>query len=119
MSTNEQLMEQCRKEAPYKVVWRSDCHVPTYVIHGGPVHIAAFWGAIDNAENECNRLNAVHAAALYAERSKPRTGLPVEEVMEVVAKWDIDTLYWNDTAKAQRELRERLTAKLNTNDTTP
>lgn len=50
-----------------------------------------------------------YAAALYAERSKPRTGLTVEEMMEVVEPLCIGEA-------TSSSIRARLTAKLNSYD---
>ena len=66
------LMEQCRRDAPYSVLRLNDRHTPTYVIHGGPVHISAFWVTERDAKSECDLLNAIHAQALYDERSKAK-----------------------------------------------
>lgn len=79
------IMEQCRAEAPYKVVWLSEHRVPTYVIYGGPHHIASFWASRREAQSECDQINAVYAAALYSERSKGM--LTVEEVMDCIDQW--------------------------------
>lgn len=78
------LMEQCRAEAPYTVLKLSDRYTPTYVIQGGPVHIAAFWVTEREAQSECDLLNAVHAQALFDERSKATKVLTDEELKMMV-----------------------------------
>lgn len=107
MSTNDTLMEQCRREAPYTILRLNDRHAPTYVLYGGPYHVASFWVTHREAQSACDQLNAVHAAAMYAERSKPRTGLSVEEIMECIPK-AIERGQLNETY-----LRKALTEKLN------
>lgn len=53
-----------KDKRPYKAIRLTDRHVPTWVIHGGPVHIAAFWSSESDAIYRCKELNDVHEAAI-------------------------------------------------------
>lgn len=105
MTPNDALMEQCRREAERAYTYPNKeipdpCNVGRYLME------CAF----------VDQQREAYAAALYAERSKPRTSLSVDEVMDEVRKW------YSDPQRAglgmtMRDnwnmLHARLTAKLN------
>lgn len=105
MSTNDQLIEQCRREAEERYpmpVFNSHAYINT-------TDVALAHAVVSARQEAC-------AAALYAERSKPR--LTVEEVMEVVKNHHFRDQHPAESAdtyldEMYADLSDRLTAKLN------
>lgn len=97
MTPNDTLMEQCRREAEER--HRMSVYAEHRFVQTTDAALAA---AIVEAKREA------YAAALYAERSKPRTSLSVGEVMEIVEPLCIGEA-------TSTTIRARLTAKINEN----
>lgn len=100
MTPNEPLMEQCRREAQER--YRMSVYAEHRFVQTTDVALAT---AIAEAKREA------YAAALYAERSKPRTLLSVDELAQQIRIVDGSN---NLGAGALAEaLMPFLTAKLN------
>lgn len=113
MTPNDTLMEQCRREAEER--YPAPPYVPL------PDGLDEIFGPDVRYIKQF-----AYAEALYAERSKPRTSLSVDEVMEVMKPWITKNALNGDmlwemlpeerlegVTKYEADLRARLTAKIN------
>ena len=110
-----------KDKRPYKKIRLTDRHVPTWVVQGGPVHIAAFWNSESDAMYRCKELNDVHEAAqsyAIAELDKAQqtaAGLTVDEVDqcmdEVGDPPDNPDHFWQWREKVSARLTAAMEAK--------
>lgn len=113
MSTNDTLLDQCRREVPYNVQPHPNGYVDFWTVTGPTVSGHVLYSEWDEAKYDANELNEAYALALFHERSKSRTSLSVEDIEacmdEIGDPPDNPDHFW----LWREKVSARLTAKLN------